>query len=90
MVRPDYQSIEDAYAEPARILDALPSSTESRRAAELLDQSRKYAYEARERVKLEPASEASDTGVEMATVWTTCFHHNHLHLHVEGSCNVSP
>ena len=54
MARPDYQSIEDAYNQPANIINALPESTESRSATRHLELSRKYAYEARERVKPEP------------------------------------
>ena len=51
MTRPDFQSLADAYDQPARVLDALPSTTESREAGRLLDLSRDLAYRARERVK---------------------------------------
>ena len=48
---PDYQSIEDAYTAPARILDALPKSGLRERAEQLLTQSRDYAYELREKTR---------------------------------------
>lgn len=46
-----YEQIEAAYKAPAEIIGKLPSSTETRRAADLLDQSFRYAKEARERAK---------------------------------------
>ena len=54
---PQFQEIEDAYKVPAKVIDALPPSTERTSAERCLEQSRKYTVEARERAKLREADE---------------------------------
>ncbi len=55
MARPDWQSIENAYEQPAQILDALRSCgadcTELRSAERHLKQSYDYCKEVREKVR---------------------------------------
>jgi hypothetical protein len=54
---PSYQSVDDAYKVPAKIIEALPPSTERNSAERHLQQSYAYAKEARERAKLREADE---------------------------------
>jgi hypothetical protein len=100
-----YEQIESAYKAPAEVLAKLPPSGLRERAEQLLDQSYQYAKEIREKVKTAPTDEGTDASVSMASspdaarfnlvgvrgsaIWTTCFASNYLHLHTEGSCNVS-
>jgi len=54
---PAYQAIDDAFKAPAKVIEALPPSTERDSAARHLKQSYAYAKEARERAKLREADE---------------------------------
>ena len=54
---PQYEQIEKAFKVPAEIIERLPSSTETRRAGELLKQAEAYTREARERVKYQPVED---------------------------------
>lgn len=54
---PHFQAIDDAYAQPGKIIEALPPSTERDSAARHLKQSYAYAKEARERAKFREADE---------------------------------
>ena len=51
MARPDWASIENAYEQPANVLDGLPDSTERRSAERHLKLSYQYAKECREKVR---------------------------------------
>lgn len=54
---PQFQEIEDAWKAPAKIIDALPPSTERSSAERCLKQSYAYVKEARERAKRREADE---------------------------------
>lgn len=48
----DHEGIERAYTEPHQIVDALPETTESKRAKFHLSESERYAHEAAERARV--------------------------------------